>query len=190
MNIKNIVNFFHELGMLRRVPRSGWGLIMIDPSKGENVAEHSLRAAQIAYVLAIMEGYSNPFRVCTMVVFHDSHETRTGDPNKVNRRYMNVDEDKAASDQYSWLDKNAGKYLYDLWKQVDSPRTHASRIAKDADILECVLTAREYIVQGYPSATNWMDNARKVLQTESANKLVEEIFYSDPNAWWDGLKKM
>ncbi|MGC9308938.1 MAG: HD domain-containing protein, partial [Thermoplasmatota archaeon] len=45
--------FIYELGMLRRIRREGWRLAGIEP---ESVAAHSLRAAQIGYLLACMEG--------------------------------------------------------------------------------------------------------------------------------------
>ncbi|MDG6219294.1 MAG: HD domain-containing protein, partial [Candidatus Thermoplasmatota archaeon] len=82
----DISTFFYELGMLRRVQREGWKLLgVIQP---ESVAEHSLRAAQIAYVLAILEHHPSPETVCSILVFHDIGECRIGDIQKVANRYI------------------------------------------------------------------------------------------------------
>lgn len=48
----------------------------------DTVAEHSLNAAQIGYILAKME-WADANKVATMLVWHDIAETRIGDMHKV-----------------------------------------------------------------------------------------------------------
>ena len=186
MALKQIINFFYELGHLWRVKREGWRLIGVEHP--ESVAEHSLRAAQIGYVLAKMEGYSNPYEVVTAVVFHDIGEARVGDIHKLANRYCEVDEDTAVVEQLSRL----GAYkeeLLELWRATETQSTPAGIIAKDADLLELCVRAHELLEIGYKAADEWVRNAGKFLSTESAKKLLAELSETPAFTWWDGLKK-
>jgi len=51
--MKNIANYIFEVGVLRRERHNGFKLIGIDDP--DSVAEHSLRAAQIGYILTFLE---------------------------------------------------------------------------------------------------------------------------------------
>ena len=55
MQSKEILKFFFEMGQLSRVKREGWRLLGMETP--ESIADHSLRAAQIGWVLAKLEGY-------------------------------------------------------------------------------------------------------------------------------------
>ena len=178
-------HFFYELGMLRRVQREGWKLIGIN--QPESVAEHSLRAAQIAYVLAHMEQHPSPEAICSMLVFHDIGECRIGDVQKVANRYISSDERKAVSDQLRSLDE-IGFRILGLWDEIEQSCSKAGIIAKDADLLELALTACEYKKQGFTAAEDWLKKTRPRLKTSSAKKLFDNILDTDPLKWWDGLK--
>lgn len=179
-----VLNFLFELGQLKWIPRTGWFRAGVE--QPESVADHNLRAAQLAYVLAEMEGHPEPERVCTMVVFHEIGETRVGDVDTVGTRYIEKGEARAAQDQLGDLGA-MGEDLYELWDDVEHRRTQAGIIAKDADKLEAALTAREYIVTGHADAQVWIDSTREMLETESARRLIDEIDEADPTAWWREL---
>ena len=90
--MENIAKYIFEAGMLKHVKRSGWWACKIkDP---ESVAEHSFRAAIVAFIIAKLEGESDEFanKLATAAVFHDMHETRILDLNKVAVRYINKQE--------------------------------------------------------------------------------------------------
>jgi len=53
----------------------------------ESIADHSLRTAIIASVLAAMEG-ANPERAALLSLFHDSQETRLTDIPYIARKYV------------------------------------------------------------------------------------------------------
>jgi len=177
--------FFYELGMLRRVQREGWKLIGI--TQPESVAEHSLRAAQIAYILAHMEQHPSPETVCSMLVFHDIGECRIGDVQKVANRYISSDERKAVSDQLQSLDE-IGLKILELWDEIEHSTSKAGIIAKDADLLDLALTACEYKKQGFTAVDDWLEKTKQRLQTNSAKKLFESFIDTDPMKWWHGLK--
>jgi len=186
MNEESVINLLFEFGHLRRIKREGWRLLGLEDP--ESVADHSLRAAQVGYLLAVMEGYSNPMEVCTMLVFHDIGECRVGDIHKVANRYIECDETQAVKDQLAPLGEHGAKLL-SLWGQVEDQKTIAGQIAKDADLLELALKAKEYMEQGYSGAQEWLDAATKFVKTESAKTLVAKIPQMSSTAWWNGLKK-
>ncbi|HLC72207.1 MAG TPA: HD domain-containing protein [Candidatus Nanoarchaeia archaeon] len=182
----DILNFIFELGQLRHIKNAGHRLIGVD--QPYSVAEHNLRAAQIGFILAKMEKYKDPYEICTMVVFHDMEECRTGDVNKVMNRYITGDKLGAANDQTAKLD-TIGKDIAHLWKQHEEHTTPAGIISKDADLLEQAVMAKELVEKGYAYAQDWIKNVGMKLQTPSAKKLWEALQKSDSNAWWQGLKK-
>lgn len=175
-----IVRFIHELGQLQQEQRNGWKRLGAKP---ESVAEHSLRAAQLAFVIAWMEGYPHPHEVCTLTVFHDVAETRASDLDKVHREYTDAREERAVREQTAELGE-IGEAIVRMWKEVDDRSTAAGTIAKDADYLEMAFKARELMRQGYSDAQLWIDGVRGALQTESAKKLLTVLEKTDPNEWW------
>jgi putative hydrolase of HD superfamily len=183
----HISNFIYELGQLRHICHEGWKLASV--AMPESVAEHSLRTAQISYMLAVLEGYDNPAEVCAMAVFHDVGETRIGDLHKVAQRYVNADERQAVMDQMEPLG-TLGVAILGLWEQFDNHHSRAGVIAHDADLLEMAASAREYEEIGYQMATSWLDNIAPRLQTVSAQRLIESLRTNSPNRWWQGLKKL
>ena len=89
-----VVRFTFEMGQLRQEARHGWLRIYENP---ESVAEHSQRAACLGYLLAHCERFENPQLVATMILFHDMHEVRLGDADRVQRQYVQLAEDDAES---------------------------------------------------------------------------------------------
>ena len=185
MNDKAVLDFFFELVHLRRIKHEGWRYAGIN--EPESVAEHSLRAAQIAYVLACLENYPNPQEVCTMAVFHDIGETRVGDIQRVASRYVQADEERAVAEEVSALG-DAGQEILRLWKQTEDRSSVAGQLAKDADLLEQAVSAREFLEMGYKAAQDWIDVISKALQTESARRLLSQLAQARPDKWWRELK--
>ncbi len=180
---KEIVRFVFELGQLRRERRHGW--LRIDETP-ESVAEHSFRAAVLAYLLAARTGTVDPARVAAMVLFHDMHEARTGDADTIQRRYLALDERRAAADQVAGLG-HTGSDILKMWEEVEAPTTEAGSLAKDAEILEMACTARELVVGGNPAAQAWLTSLRPRLRTPVARELLELIGRADPREWWQRL---
>ncbi len=184
---EKIASFIFELGTLRFIQREGWKLIGV--KHPESVAEHSLRAAQIGYILAKLEGYPHPEEVCTLLVFHDIAECRIGDIHKVANRYIERREKESVVEQLRDLDE-IGESIMRLWQRVEERVGEAGVIARDADLLDLAATACEYLSQGYKEAEDWIINTRKRLQTVSAKKLLDALQRGNPYRWWRGLKKI
>ncbi len=162
------MHVFLEAGLLKRMPRSGW--FMAGVENPESVAEHSWRAAVIAYFFAKEAGL-DPYKCATMAVFHDIAETRVWDIPWLPRRrgYISKDEEKAAWELLQ------DEELFRLWKEVDEKNTPEGKLVKDAEYFEMAITAYEYAREGYESAREWADNLEGVWRTEIAKKYYAEL---------------
>ena len=158
------------------------------PACEESVAEHSFRCAVLGYVLARMENV-DPYKVLVMTLFNDLHEARINDLHKVANRYLNAKEaeKKAFDEQIEPLDQTLRGELKGLRDEYDVQKSSESIIARDADILECLVQAKEYYDQGFKNAEKFFKKAPEHLMTESAKKLWEEAQKWDSNAWWERL---
>lgn len=187
MQSKEILKFFYEMGQLSRVKREGWRLLGIEDP--ESIADHSLRAAQIGWVLAKLEGYKDPNEVAAMLIFHDIGECRVGDIHKLANRYITVDEAAAVKEQVSRLG-SAGDDVLGLWTQIEERQTQAGIIAKDADLLELAVRAQEYMERGFADASEWFLAAKQRIQTKSGKDLIDLLPQVSSSSWWHGLKKL
>ncbi len=178
-----VSNFLYELGLLKRIRRTGWWVAGVrDP---ESVAEHTFRTAVLGLVLATLEG-ADPFRTAVMCLIHDLPETRIGDLHRLNRRYLDpeVAESRAFSHQVHPLPEGTAEKLTELFLEFNESATREALVARDADVLECLIQAREYQAQGCSSVTDWIDNAFTQLQTTSARRLAQACMKADPKQWW------
>ena len=185
--MKPIANFLYEVGQLKRVKRSGWWLAGVkDP---ETVAEHSHRAAIIAYLLARLER-ADAGKACAIALFHDTHEARIQDLHKVAQRYVDMAhaEHTAIAEQTDALPDAVRADVKALKDAFTGTQAAESQIARDADYLECLAQALEYKAQGNHEVDDWITNCKKRLVTKSAQKLASELMMTKPDAWWEKLK--
>jgi putative hydrolase of HD superfamily len=181
-----ISDFFAESGLLKRVKRSGWWVIGIkDP---ESVADHCYRCAVIGYVLAKMEA-ADAHTVTMMCLFNDLHEARINDAHKVASTYLNYRqaEDKAFFDQIEMLPDSIRSEMSDWRKQYTKQKSRESIIARDADILECLIQAKEYFDQGHSQAKLFFKKAPKHLKSKSAKKIWKDLQKWDSSHWWQRI---
>ncbi|HWD05255.1 MAG TPA: HD domain-containing protein [Amycolatopsis sp.] len=173
--------FGYELGVLKRVRRTGWWQAGVrDP---ESVAEHSVRAAQLAAVLAAEEGGS-PERAAFLALWHDTQETRTGDLPHSARPYLVKPDPRAiTADQTAALPPRSGAVVRSAVDEYEYRSTVESRCAKDADKLEMLLQALEYRASGVSTVEEWIASARSGLATDTARRLAEAAVALSPLAW-------
>jgi len=182
------INLFAEVGLLKKIKRSGWWVAGIkDP---ESVADHSFRCAVIGYYIAHLERV-DPFKVMGMALFNDIHEARINDLHKMGHYYIDFKEaeKKVFKDQVAGLDKRVKDGLSTLRKEYDAQKTKASIIARDADILECLLQAKEYYDSGYSKARKFFKKAPDHLKTKSAKNFWKQIRNWDSGQWWEDVVK-
>ena len=184
--LKQILAFISEAGMLKRLKRSGWNVVGIE--NPESVAEHSFRCAVIGYALAKMERVP-PYQVLLMTLFGDIHEARIGDLHKMAQRYIHIEkgEDHALREQISSLPQSFKTELHTMRSLYRAQKSKESIIARDADILECLLQAKEYYEQGFCEAKKFYQKAPRFLKTKSARALWRKAKTSPLNDWWQTL---
>lgn len=188
--VTQIVRFVFELFHLKHVKHEGVRLANVEFP--DSVAEHSLNAAQIWYILATME-WLDAERVAAMLVWHDIGETRMGDIHKVWARYFEWKkeiEKRVHDDQLDVLP--FGESVKSLILEMISKTTPEAVVAKDADYLEMAFQAKKYVEQWYAACQIWIDNVWKALKTESAKRLWDEMIRSDSTDWRNktNLKKI
>ena len=166
--------------MLRRTPRSGWPFL----GRGkENVAEHSFRAAAMAFVLAKLAG-ADPWRACAMALFHDLHEARTADLNYVHQRYAGTDERRALADALEGTGLEAE--LLGLFDEFEARESPEAKLARDADQLDLAFNLKAELDRGLDFAGEWLASALRRLRTDEARRVAEAMLRVDHNRWWYG----
>ncbi len=181
-----LLDFFAELGQLKRVKRSGWSTIGV--AECESVADHSFRCAVIGFCLAKLEK-CDPYKVALMCLCNDLHEARITDLHKVAQRYIDLKsaEKKASAEQLAALPEGIGddiaKLMDDLWND-DTPE---GIVARDADLLECMLQGKEYFEQGYVQAKDFYVKSQPLLKTKHAQSLGRSLEEWDSKQWCTNL---
>jgi len=178
MNNAKLVQLLHEVGLLRRTPRSGWQTI---GAPYESVAEHSFRTAVIGYALAKMEkvGKEEERKVVLACLFHDVAEARCGDLNLMNKKYVHAHHRKALEDALS------GSGLEEI---LELPIDKAGNgkialILNDADLLDVMFSAKEYLDEGNRYAQKWLENSLPMLKTKSGKEIAKKMLASDSKDW-------
>lgn len=183
--LDGIANFLFEVGMLAHTPRSGFHFLR---SNKQSVAEHINRVAYIGYTLAMLEDDDSvdPARVMKMCLLHDLAETRTSDLNWMNQKYVESNEAQAVDDLIADL-----PFADDIKKTIETyeeRKSMESKLAKDADSLELLLTLKEMIDIGNKKAETWLPSLLKRLLTDSGRELAKEILKTESDDWWYGNK--
>lgn len=177
--MKDIVNFLFEVGMLKKTPRSGLQFL---GTGNESVAEHIMRVVFIGYTLSRLIDNVDEMKVIKMCFLHDLPETRTGDLNYVNKKYVVAYEDKAIKELASTLP--FGEEIVSLIEEFKVMETLEAKLANDADQLELILQLKEYHDLGNRYAEEWMEYAQKRLSTPLARELAKIICETDFSNWW------
>jgi len=77
VGVKKIIDFLIEVGKLKRMPRRGWVIRQI--RNPESIADHTFRAAVLAWVLSKRKKGINIERLLKIALVHDLCEVYAGD---------------------------------------------------------------------------------------------------------------
>jgi putative hydrolase of HD superfamily len=182
--IDPIVDFLFEIGILAKTPRSGFFFL---GSGDQSVAEHINRVIYIGFTLAQMAGNVDLSKVLQMCMFHDLAEARVSDLNYVHQKYTERFEHKAINDLASTLP--FGDRIKDIIAEYEKRESKESKLAKDADNLEWILSLKEQKDIGNERSSSWIPSAVKRLKTKEAQILATKIVKTDSDHWWFGDKK-
>ena len=179
MKVDRMADFLFEVGMLNKTPRTGYQFL---GSGKESVAEHILRTLFVGYTLCKMDNTLDENRVLKMCLFHDLPEARTGDMNYVNKKYVDVDEEKAVRELTEGI--SFGNEIKEAIDEFNKKETREAQIAMDADQLALILQLKEYGDLGNKYAEEWINYALKRLNTTTAKELAAKILSTDFSHWW------
>jgi putative hydrolases of HD superfamily len=176
-----IAAFGYELGVLKRVRRAGWWHAGVrDP---ESVAEHTMRVAQLAALIATEEG-ADPARATLLALWHDTQETRTGDLPHTVTPYLSKPEPRdITAHQTAALPERSRELVQAAVDEYERGESREAACARDADKLEMLLQAVEYRDVGVRRVDEWIDSARTTLRTATAGRVAEAAVTLSPLAW-------
>jgi len=179
-----LAGFAFELGVLKNLRRTGWAHAGIRDA--ETVAEHSLRVAQLAALIAAEEG-ADPARAAFLALWHDTQETRTGDLPHTARPYLAAPVDAAAitADQVDRLPAASAAVVTDAVAEYEARTSAEAVCARDADKLECLVQALEYRAGGNAGVDGWIASSRAALATDTARRIAAAAERTSPLAWRD-----
>lgn len=181
-DLNPIADFLFETGMLAKTPRSGFFFL---GSGKQSVAEHINRVTYIGYCLAHMfEEKIDVGQVVQMCMFHDISESRISDLNYVHQKYTERFEDRAHEDLIKSLP--FGNKIEDLLAEYSKRETTESKIAKDADNLELLLSLKEQIDIGNKKAETWVNAVLGRIKTTPGQALAQKILETNSDRWWYG----
>lgn len=175
-----LADLAYEIGMLKHTPRSGFAFL---GSGCESVADHSMGAAAIGYLLASLCG-ADRGRTMALCLFHDLHEAATGDFNYVNHRYDSCDSVRALADACSGTGFEAD--LLEMFEEFRCAESLEAKLARDADQLDLICALRREEAHGNPSATEWLKTATQRIRTDIGKKFCDALLCCNPDHWWYG----
>ncbi|MBD3329639.1 HD domain-containing protein [Candidatus Dojkabacteria bacterium] len=177
-----ILDYLFELGVMKRRRVSGFE--QFTSANHVTLAGHSYRAAILGMLLAEKEGCSAA-KVGLMLLVHENGETRIGDPDMIATK-AGIDkadaEKKAYKAQISQLDKESRHLLYGLFKEKHQANSLEAKVACDADILEHIISAKEFVDQGNTGAQVWLD-ATYDWYADSAREIFRDIEHAHFTDW-------
>ncbi len=177
------LEFLFEISAMRNMERGWKHQLGMDCA---NDVEHTFRVMFIALLLARMEGGVDENKVLKMALMHDIDESRTGDAEYVQKRYVSADSERVLKDMFdntSFDDLRTG-----VAQEYHARETLEAKIVKDADNIDIDLELRELEDRGSLLPRKWKETTRRLvreekLYTDSAKKLWDAIWEADPTDW-------
>lgn len=185
-NTKKLTNLIYEAANVKRMLRTGWQRF---GDNVEGVGEHSFMTAVIAYLLAreIKEKGQeiSMEKILVMSIFHDFHEGRTGEMDKVAKLYMTRHEDKANIDIFKDVDDG----LLALLNEYEAKQSLEALVVYEANVIAFGVECKILIEKGNTHAKEWMDaNSLRVRLPESI-ELMTALAKTDSQDWWKEIRE-
>ena len=150
------------------------------------MAEHLNRTSYVGFVLASMNGKVDTARVMQICAFHDISEARISDLNYVHQKYTTRYEERAVQDLVASVP--FGDEISKIIDEYEKRESYESKLVKDADNIELLLSLKEQMDTGNERAESWIPNLLPRLLTEEGRKLAAIIIKTDSDHWWYGEK--
>jgi len=196
-----MLDFMRSVGALKALPRQGWvDRGILNP---ESVADHSYRAALMAWLLGQQAGLDAE-RLLKIMLLHDLPEAIVGDstpygpmleagvnvaeavstwrkrltPDEiaVARQVKHRREAEGLSQMIGSLPQTCADELAVLWHEYAEGHSPEARFASQIDKLEALLQAIEYRQQGLPAdVENFLLSARDQIEHPVLRQFLSEV---------------
>lgn len=181
MNTKQLTNFIFEAALVKRVERTGWQFF---GDNSERVGEHSFMTAVIAYCMG-KHLKANIETILVMSIFHDFHESRTGEFDKVMKYYATRHTEKANKDIFSEVDPQ----LYETISTYEKRETMESNIVYEANIIAFLVELKLLHEKGNTFAQEWYERNALRLRLPLAKELSNALWETSSQQWWSGIRE-
>ncbi|XP_067881431.1 HD domain-containing protein 2 [Heterodontus francisci] len=142
-NGKNLLQFIHCMGQLKRVPRTGW--VYRNVKKPESVSDHMYRMAVMAFLTEDQK--LNKDRCIKLALVHDMAECIVGDiapADNISKEEKHRREEEAMKHLTGLLSDDVGKEMLDLWEEYENQSSVEAKYVKELDQSEMIIQAFEY----------------------------------------------
>jgi len=167
--MKELLNFFIEIGKLKKIPRKGW--VLRGVKEPETIASHTFRMAIISWLLS-RQTKLNINKILKMSLIHDLCEVYAGDTTPYDRllprdkkqwkqivskwpRLSKREKEKSFLEKYKKetetleklilkLPPGLKKEIRSLWTDYEKGLTREGRFVRQVDRVENLLQALEY----------------------------------------------
>jgi len=188
MDMRQQTSLIYEAANVKRMLRTGWQRL---GDNEEGVGEHSFMTAVIAYLLARdinaagdVSRAASIEKILLMSIFHDFHEGRTGELDKMAKRYLTRYEDKANEDIFRGVDDE----LLVLLKEYEEKKSLEAQVVYEANVIAFGVECRILMEKGNTHAKEWMDaNSKRVRLPESV-ALMGSLASTDTQDWWKNIR--
>jgi putative hydrolase of HD superfamily len=177
--MKNYARLLFEANHLKKTPRSGFAFL---GAGKESVAEHSFSTTFIAFLLSKIEPQADPLRLITMCLVHDLPESRIGDINYVQKKYVTADESEALKDCCG--DIPVGSDIEALISEFNKGESLEAQLAWDADQVALIVELKTLLDIGYDPPQKWIPHVLGRIKTDAGKQLTETILNTDWDEWW------
>ncbi len=180
-DVKKITNLIYEAAVVKRLLRTGW---QIFGDNEEGVGEHSFMTAVIAYFLA-RETSANMEKVLIMSIFHDFHEARTGEQDKIAKFYTKRDQDKANEHIFEHIDRE----LLSILNEYEEKESLEAKVVYEANVIAFSVEVKLLLEKGNIHAKEWLMANNSRLRIPEAIALAEDLAHTDSQDWWKSLRE-
>lgn len=147
-NVQNNLKFLYLMANLKHSPRRGW--VQRNLKNPESIAGHMYSMGIMTFLLGNNSTLDRA-KCMQLALVHDLAEAIVGDITPADNIPVDVKhrmEDQAMKELTSYLGKDAGQIVYDLYKEYEAKETPEAKFVKELDMFDMILTASIYEKQG------------------------------------------
>ena len=176
MDTNELTKVIYEAAVVKRVKRTGWQIL---GGHEESVGEHTFMTCVIAFFLGKQLG-ADLLQVLTMSIFHDFHEARTGEVDKLAKFYITRDQDRANHDIFAAIDGE----LLQLLDCYEAKQTLEAKIVYEANVVAFLVEVKILAERGHTQAKEWFDGNFTRLKLPETHALAQSLWDTDSQIWW------